>query len=103
MTRELKIEMVSNILYRGCPVEDRVAPLPWISEISKRILDAIEPPEIEIGIWGKAWDCSENNCVYGKLKAYSPDAYLKYQLFTVNFQHFKPIHGLKEAIDELDR
>lgn len=78
-----------------------------LQKMAEKILDAIEPPEIVPGMWGKFWDDERiDQCVYGEFTemAIDPigDGKNYFQAPNGISEHFLPISGLKEAIEKLE-
>ena len=99
MTRQEKIETMQDVFWNHHNKKMRIGDQACIA-----ILDAIEPPEIEVGMWGKFGD-GEEQAVYGEVQFIDRLAIeLVYETTGNNwYEHFQPIPGLKEAIHELDR
>ena len=74
--------------------------IPIAKCIMEKIVDAIDPPEIKVGMWGRFWDDESNDVGYGKLAAIE-DGF--YWLGEKDYYQFSPIPGLKKAIEKLEK
>ena len=75
-----------------------------IQGLVNEILDAIDPPEIKPGMWGKFWDRETGNVCYGEVgKIDVDDGDAAYIINNLYFCRFTPIPGLKEAIEKLEQ
>ena len=95
MNREEKIKIMQDVFWNH---HNRVMGIG--DQVCNKILDAINPPEIEVGMWGRFWDDENNDVGYGKLAAIE-DGF--YWLGEKDYYQFSPIPGLKEAIEKLEK
>lgn len=100
LTREEKISKTGDILYMAIGKGKTV-----IGNLAKKIINAIDPPKIKPGMWGKFWDDNPGSAIFGELlKVYDQidnNPHL-YGVYSVCWKHFKEIPGLKEAIEKLE-
>lgn len=94
MTRKETIEKIVEIISEMTDVE----------KAAMEIFDTIEPPEIKLGMWGKAWfdHTGRRGCVYGKLYAIEDGRYLLWSGGGTRWKFFTPMtpQQIKEAIEE---
>jgi len=97
LSREEQLDGIERVL------KDLPSPF-YVPTAAKKILDAIEPPEVKPEMWGKFWDEEEESrFAYGELTRVEPaQAYKCLCNDYAFFEHFKPIPGLKEAIEKLE-
>ena len=89
MNREEKIKKAHKII---CEMTD-------VYDAAKQIIDAIDPPKIEVGMWGYSPDAE----IYGRLNEIGGHEVSKYKLGERYCIDFIPIPGLKEAIEKLEK
>lgn len=99
LTREEKLKIMNDVWYKW-----------WrggrnLHEIIEAMLDAIEPPKIKVGMWGRFnSNTIPSLTVYGEVTDIRRfDAYSEYAAGNVGwFRDFTPLPGLGEAIDKLE-
>ena len=96
MTRDEKIERLKKIGSRF--FKDHIKECS--DDFVEAILKEIDPPEIEVGMWGKFWDDHSNTVAYGELVDTEREFYF---LGDKDFLYFEPVFGLKEAIEKLEK
>ena len=76
-----------------------------LQKMAEKILDAIEPPEVKPGMWGKFWDNDGETSEYGELM-HIEHGETTGRVFLAGsdnyYDNFRSIPGLKEAIEKLE-